>query len=171
MGLSPQWIKRRDRKITILSPAEQNFKRSVFKAVCWRVVGTLDTFILSFFVISLIPDWATQASISETADVAKAAAGVATAESLTKIVLYTVHEQIWGRIDWGMVEKLEGLIEQKRRSFVKTATWRVIAFVDTTFLVWLFIGDIATAFSIGFLEILTKMFLYYLHERIWNKIR
>jgi len=30
-------------------------------------------------------------------------------------------------------------------------------------------GETAVAFSIGSVEIFTKMVLYYLHERVWNK--
>ncbi|MCC5924318.1 MAG: DUF2061 domain-containing protein, partial [Crocinitomicaceae bacterium] len=34
----------------------------------------------------------------------------------------------------------------------------------------LVIGDVTLAFSIGSLELFTKMILYFLHERTWNKI-
>ena len=31
-------------------------------------------------------------------------------------------------------------------------------------------GNLKIAASIGFIEVFTKMILYYLHERIWNKV-
>ena len=54
-------------------------------------------------------------------------------------------------------------------SFCKTCTWRVVASLDTFLLSWLLTGTIAIAASIASLEVLTKMFLYYAHERQWEK--
>ena len=36
---------------------------------------------------------------------------------------------------------------------------------------WLFTGDLRVAAAIGLTEVVTKMVLYYLHERAWNRIR
>jgi len=54
-------------------------------------------------------------------------------------------------------------------SFCKTCTWRVVASLDTFLLSWLLTGTVAIAASIASLEVLTKMFLYYAHERQWEK--
>jgi uncharacterized membrane protein len=54
-------------------------------------------------------------------------------------------------------------------SFCKTCTWRVVASLDTFLLSWLLTGTVAVAASIASLEVLTKMFLYYAHERQWEK--
>ena len=58
-----------------------------------------------------------------------------------------------------------------KRSFVKTITWRVIATLDTFFISWFVTGKLVFAGAITSLEILTKMFLYFLHERGWAKIK
>ncbi len=58
-----------------------------------------------------------------------------------------------------------------KRSFVKTITWRVIATLDTFFISWFVTGKLVFAGAIASLEILTKMFLYFLHERGWAKIK
>lgn len=60
--------------------------------------------------------------------------------------------------------------ERPIRSLVKAISWRVTGTVDTIMLSWLFTGNIGTALSIGLTEVLTKMFLYYAHERVWNRI-
>ena len=60
--------------------------RSLTKAISWRILGSLDTFLLSWLF---------------TSDV-KAAGAIATAEILTKMVLYYVHERAWSRIGWGL---------------------------------------------------------------------
>ena len=62
-------------------------------------------------------------------------------------------------------------IEQKRRSVVKTISWRIWATLTTVALVFLFIGEFKVAFAIGGIEVITKMVLYFLHERWWNKIK
>ena len=56
-------------------------------------------------------------------------------------------------------------------SFCKTCTWRVVASLDTFLLSWLITGNIGMGASIASLEVLTKMFLYYAHERQWEKPR
>jgi adenylylsulfate kinase len=62
-------------------------------------------------------------------------------------------------------------IEQKRRSVVKTISWRIWATITTIALVFLFIGEVKVALSIGFIEVVLKMILYFFHERFWNKIK
>ena len=56
------------------------------------------------------------------------------------------------------------------RSVWKTTSWRIIATVDTVIISYLITGSIKIAASIGSIEVVTKIFLYYYHERAWNKI-
>jgi uncharacterized membrane protein len=56
------------------------------------------------------------------------------------------------------------------RSMAKAISWRVTGSIDTILLSWLFTGNLATAAAIGLTEVVTKMMLYYLHERVWNRI-
>lgn len=56
------------------------------------------------------------------------------------------------------------------RSLAKAISWRITGTVDTILLSWFFTGSIGTALSIGLTEVLTKMFLYYAHERVWNRV-
>ena len=60
--------------------------------------------------------------------------------------------------------------ENHFRSLVKGASWRLVGTIDTIFLSLIFIGKIGKAFSIGGIELFTKIFLFYLHERIWMKL-
>ncbi|PQJ75109.1 DUF2061 domain-containing protein [Polaribacter gangjinensis] len=59
--------------------------RSVVKAISWRIVGTIDTLIISFFITQKI----------------SLAASIASLEVLTKMVLYFFHERIWNTVKWG----------------------------------------------------------------------
>lgn len=61
--------------------------------------------------------------------------------------------------------------EKSYRSLVKSITWRITGSLDTTIISFLLTGNIKIALSIGGIEIFTKIILYYMHERIWNKIK
>ena len=54
-------------------------------------------------------------------------------------------------------------------SVCKTCTWRIVASLDTFLLSWLVTGNVTMGASIASLEVVTKMFLYYVHERQWEK--
>ena len=60
--------------------------------------------------------------------------------------------------------------ENVKRSLLKTLSWRFIGTLDTILISWAITGALSLAFSIGFIELVTKMILYFFHERIWNKI-
>jgi uncharacterized membrane protein len=57
----------------------------------------------------------------------------------------------------------------KIRHILKTVTWRMVGTVDTIVLSWLLSGNLSLGFKIGGVELITKMFLYYFHERVWYK--
>ncbi len=62
-------------------------------------------------------------------------------------------------------------MEQHKRTLVKTITWRIIALTATIVVVYIYSGDAKGSLVIGFSANLIKMFLYYIHERIWNKVQ
>ncbi len=57
----------------------------------------------------------------------------------------------------------------KKRHIVKTITWRIVGTLDTFLLSWLITGSIKIGAAIGGIEIITKMILYYFHERAWYR--
>ena len=63
------------------------------------------------------------------------------------------------------------LQERPERSILKSITWRLVGTADTVIISWIITGTLSLAFSIGFVELLSKMLLYFVHERIWNKVR
>lgn len=62
------------------------------------------------------------------------------------------------------------MADKHYRSLVKAVSWRVTGTVDTVLISYLITGQIRWALSIGFVELFTKVALYYGHERLWNKI-
>ncbi len=61
--------------------------------------------------------------------------------------------------------------EAHHRSLTKAVSWRVLGSVDTFLLSWFFTGSPAAAGAIATAEVVTKMLLYYFHERAWGAIR
>jgi uncharacterized membrane protein len=60
--------------------------------------------------------------------------------------------------------------EKTYRSIVKALSWRMTGTLDTMVVSFIISGRIKIALSIGFVELFTKIALYYLHERAWNRI-
>jgi uncharacterized membrane protein len=58
----------------------------------------------------------------------------------------------------------------KSRSFVKALTWRTTGTLDTFIISLLITKKPFIAASIASVEVLTKIVLYYFHERIWNRV-
>ena len=56
------------------------------------------------------------------------------------------------------------------RSLAKAFTWRLTGTLDTFVVSWVLSGRLALAGSIAGAEFLTKITLYYFHERAWNLV-
>lgn len=124
--------------------------KSVLKGITWRVVAFIDTSVLSLiFTHSIV----TALKISVT-------------ELITKIFLFYVHERIWLRFAFGKVNGQD----QKYKTLLKGVSWRIFGSLDTFVIAVLITHNYSTAFSIGFVEVFTKIGLFFIHERIWMKI-
>ena len=62
------------------------------------------------------------------------------------------------------------MADRHYRSITKAASWRLTGSLDTMLLAYLITGQIRWAVTISGVEVFTKIFLYYLHERLWEKI-
>ena len=122
-------------------------KRHIAKTFTWRIIGTIDTYILAW-IISGDP---------------KIGAAIGGAEVITKLLLYYFHERIWYRTQVFKTQK------SQVRHVLKTITWRLVGTMDTMFMAWLISGDPLVGLKVGGLELATKMGLYYLHERVWHR--
>jgi uncharacterized membrane protein len=64
------------------------------------------------------------------------------------------------------------MVEEKRyRSLIKAISWRVTGTLDTFVVSYIVTGRFAIALSISGVEIVTKMTLYYFHERLWTRLK
>ena len=67
----------------------ESHKRSLVKAITWRIVASLTTFALALaftghFALSL---------------------GIGVGDLIAKFILYFIHERIWDRTSWGRVSQ------------------------------------------------------------------
>lgn len=58
--------------------------------------------------------------------------------------------------------------ERHFRSIAKAVSWRVTGSIDTFVLSWIITGSVTFAGSIASVEMVTKIVLYYFHERAWH---
>lgn len=162
----------------IFCGGRERLTRSFVKNASWRSIAFCDTAAISYFYTG-------NAAVAGT---------IALAEIFTASALFMVHEQAWGRISWGLEKKPaqtnkkpqpdtspsaqdttsqtpESIAtESKKRSMARTLTWRALASSDT-FLLGLLMtgGDVNTATKIAVTEVVTKIILFYMHERAWNR--
>jgi uncharacterized membrane protein len=61
--------------------------------------------------------------------------------------------------------------EKPYRSVAKTISWRTVGTLDTIIISYFITENLVMAASIGSIEVITKMILYYFHERVWNKLK
>ena len=125
---------------------DSSHKRHIAKAITWRTIGTIDTILLSWFITGN-PVLGMQIGL---------------AEVMTKMVLYYLHERVWFRLN---VDKET----TNWRHIAKTVSWRVVGTIDTMVLAWIISGDPMVGLKVGLVEVITKMLLYYLHEKVWYR--
>ncbi|MEA2078164.1 MAG: DUF2061 domain-containing protein [Candidatus Marinimicrobia bacterium] len=119
--------------------------RALAKTISWRIIASILTIMI---IYSLTKNMLAAVSI----------VGV---EFFTKMLFYWAHEKGWDFIN----KPPKG---SKLRSLIKTATWRVVASIDTLVLVLLVTKEPVWAGSAALIESMAKTIGYYLHERAWN---
>jgi uncharacterized membrane protein len=144
---------------------------SLSKGVTWRILGTLDTMMLSYIFTGSI----------------ESALKIGGTEVFTKILLFFFHERLWFRIKWGLKRKIvpngmqamdydsydnkdELWEESHLRSVIKGISWRMVGTLDTIIIATFWTGDYSKALKIGVTEVVTKVILFYFHERAWMRL-
>jgi uncharacterized membrane protein len=60
--------------------------------------------------------------------------------------------------------------ETRRRSVVKSISWRIFAAIITSCVVYAITGKGDFAAKVGLIDTGVKLFIYFLHERVWDRI-
>ncbi len=155
-----------------MSKNKESHARSITKGITWRIVGTIDTLIVSWFVLHE----------SDTAS------SIAVWDTAVKFLLYYGHERLWQNIPLGVVRQYklfknyaktviprdyhEQVVkkESHARSILKGVSWRFIGTITTVVVAYLLTDEIGPSLQIGGIEVITKFVLYYLHERAWQLV-
>lgn len=58
-------------------------------------------------------------------------------------------------------------IDSRKKSLIKTITWRIIALIVSIIVAFIFTDKISMSLNIAIISNLLSMILYYVHERIW----
>ena len=120
-------------------------KRHLVKTITWRIIGTLDTLLLAWLISG---DFGIGIKIGSF-------------ELVTKMILYYVHERLWFN---------STIASSNKRHILKTFSWRAVGTLDTVLLSWIITGNPLTGLKIGVAEVITKMLLYFGHEKLWYRI-
>lgn len=120
-------------------------RRHIAKTITWRLIGSFDTIVLSYFISGDI----------------FVGIKVGFFETFSKMFLYYIHERVWFKSKFK---------QSNKRHILKTISWRIIGTVDTILLGWIISGNPLTGLKIGSFEVVTKLVLYFFHEKLWYKI-
>lgn len=120
-------------------------KRHIVKAISWRLIGTLDTFLVALIISSDI-------SIG---------AALSLIDLIVKFLAYYIHERLWFS---------SKIISASKRHVLKTISWRLIASIFTLIIAYLVSGNATVGIQISTSETISKLLLYYFHEKVWYRI-
>jgi uncharacterized membrane protein len=120
-------------------------KRHIAKSISWRLIGTIDTFIFTWLITGDIQEGLNLSGIT----------------TITKFIWYYIHERYWFSLYFPNINK---------RHIIKTFSWRFIGSIDTIVFGWILTGNPFTGLKIGGVETISKMILYFGHEKLWYKI-
>jgi adenylylsulfate kinase len=120
-------------------------KRHIAKTLSWRAIGTLDTLLFAWLL---------------SGDVEKGVS-ISAYTIITKMIWYYLHERAWFK------SKIQN---PNKRHIYKTFSWRFIGTLDTIIISWIILGNINVGLQIGGAETITKMILYFFHEKLWYRI-
>lgn len=127
--------------------------RSILKGISWRIIATSDTILVVLLITCIFGACSIENALK-----------IGVAEFLIKLVIYYFHERTW-------LKYLGRQASSQKELITKTITWRILA-TTTTFIIS---GIILNSFSevallIAAIELITKLILYYAHEKIWLKL-
>ena len=127
--------------------------RSLAKGISWRIIASLTTLIIAFFISS--------------ENSGEGLVEMAFTEFFGKLLLYYLYERLWNFIPYGRTSKGPSHM----RSVIKGVGWRIIATSTIIVLYYIFFHDISGALALGVFDFIIKLFIYYLHERLWAEVK
>ena len=131
---------------------KKTFRRSVYKTITWRILASIDTAALTWW-------------FSGDIIIGLKVGGM---EIVTKVIIYFLHERAWRIVG---KNKLISSIILREGVYIKQLHIETIGTIDTFILAWFFTKSAATGGYVAIAEVFTKIIIYYLHERVWDRQR
>ena len=133
----------------------ENQLRSIGKTISWRVLLTISHIVNAFIITGSI---ITGLKI----------AGLA---AVINSILFWLHERIWNIVSWNRLKNKKIVFsEAHSRSISKIISWRIIITINNFLIPFLITGSWQTGFLFLTSATVINMFLFWSHERIWNRI-
>lgn len=129
---------------------KESLYRSIVKGISWRIFATIDTIFLVWIITGHFEN----------------ALKIGLGEVFTKTLLYFLHERIWNRI-----LQMENKWVSHSKSLLKGVSWRFFGTIDTFMIAFFFTGQPFASTQIVAFEVVTKIILYYFHERLWEYVK
>ena len=70
-----------------------------------------------------------------------------------------------------VIHYLHNMFETKKRSSIKTLTWKVVATLITLSTTYVFTNNFIGSVKITVVAAIIGLISFYIHERIWNRIK
>jgi uncharacterized membrane protein len=129
--------------------------RTIAKVISWRVALTTSHIVNGFIVTG---SWVTGLQI----------AGLA---AVINSVLFWLHERTWNRAQWNRKPQEDlKFVEGQPRTISKILTWRVLITASNFIIPFIITGSFGSAVLFGGIATVVNMFIFWAHERIWNRI-
>lgn len=117
----------------------------VLKSLSWRIFASIDTFFLVYLLTGSF----------------KIGFSILSSDFIIKFLVYYMHEGFWIKFKFKNLNK---------KHFIKAFSWRILGSLITFSLSWIITGNPITGLKIGAFETITKILLYYFHEKIWQNL-
>jgi uncharacterized membrane protein len=133
----------------------EQHKRTIVKAISWRVLLTISHFVNGFII---------------TGSLASAAA-IAGWSAVINTGLYWLHERGWNWFQWNR-KPADGLFftDGQPRTVTKMITWRIIVNFTNFLIPYFMTGSFGKAAAFFTIAVFVNMALFYIHDRLWNRV-
>ena len=129
--------------------------RTIAKVISWRVALTTSHIVNAFIVTG---SWVTGLQI----------AGLA---AVINSILFWLHERAWNRAQWNRKPQEDlKFVEGQPRTVSKILTWRVLITASNFIIPFIITGSFGSAALFAGIATLVNMFIFWAHERIWNRV-
>lgn len=129
--------------------------RTIAKVISWRVALTTSHIVNAFIVTG---SWVTGLQI----------AGLA---AIINSILFWLHERVWNRAQWNRKPQEDlKFVEGQPRTVSKILTWRVLITASNFVIPFIITGSFGSAALFAGIATLVNMFIFWAHERIWNRV-